>query len=73
MSCPLGPVLAQTIEPAGHTSGLMLTPFGGKPEQARVQNRFQADIMRMQLKYEPKKYGVLMSTNLDINTVKYFS
>lgn len=77
MSCPLGPLLAQTIGPTGHISGLMLTCFGGKPEQARVQARSQGDIVRMQLKYMLKecikKYGVLMFTNLDINTVACFS
>lgn len=70
MACP---VLLHKPQDLLGTPGLMLTPFGGKPEQARVQTRSQADIVRMKLKYEPKKDGVLMSTNLDINTVTCFS
>lgn len=73
MSCPLGPLFAQTVGPTGHTSGLMLTSFDGKSEQARLQARSQDNMVRMQLKYEPKKYGVPMFTNLDINTVACFS
>lgn len=52
-------------------SGLVLAPFDGKPEQARVQTRSRVGIITMWPKFahEPKKYSVPLSSNLDINPV----